>query len=366
MLCVALAEQARADDDSPVFSLYMSNSGIQLTFGMSDSPEPLVKLTKNTWDSAALFGHPPSLVFNDSPILFFRSVLNAAAPAIQQEMQRLKMFSADSKPMQVYIAAAGADAAAKPGLPNGNALRLLRADQQISCTRPGMSRTEFFSCFAQHEVLHTLYHSRDTSRVFVKVEQDVSLVAAMASQHAKALKREVPGQTALVVHTTTISNPYLVKNGEAIGVDGWIPANMSKKGGIYEVGESYRDHLQNNPGNTASLAKVIAMDPRSANHPAGYKANVERLTRQFNGKGFNNFGRLVGETANCMNKARIEASLQSPVNDALYRQTTAEALPMVHKARTSFIALTTAFYALTEKEFAGKAPMSSLLGKSLM
>ncbi|MTI13842.1 hypothetical protein [Sansalvadorimonas verongulae] len=363
ILCVSLAGQAQADESSPVLSLYMSNSGIQLTFGMSDSPEPLVEFTQNTWDSPALFGHPPSLVFNDSPIIFFRSILNTAAPAIRREMQRLQLFTADSKPMQVYVAAAGADAAGKLGLPNSNATRLLSPDQQTSCTRPNMSRTEFFTCFAQLEVLHTLYRSRDTSKVVAKVEQDVNLVAAMASSHAKSLDREVPGRTSLVVHATTISNPYLVRDGKAVGTVGWIPASMDHNGGIFEIGQSYRSHLLNNAEKTTSLAKVIALDPRSANHPSGYQANHERLTKKLNPKGFNNFGRLVGETANSLNRARIEASLNAPVNNDLYKQAIAEALPMVHTARTNFMALATAFYALTENEFNGRAPHVIIVGE---
>ena len=357
MLCASLS---RADEGSPVLSLYMSNSGIQLTFGISDSPEPLVELTKHTWDDAELFGHPPSLAYNDSPIVFFRNVLDSVALDIQRELRRVNQLNFANKPMEVYIAAAGADAAEKMGLPNHDAYRLLRGDQLIECMKPGMNRKEFFGCFAQHEVLRTVYHSRDTSKVHVLVEQDVSLVAAMASQHAKSLNREVPGRASIVVHSTTLSNPYLVRNGEAVSIGGWIPDNMRKAGGAYEIGYAYRSYLQKNPSESTSLAKVIALDPRASNHPSGLAANTERLLR---GKGYVNFGRLVGETANSLNKARIETSLKTPINNDLYRQATAEALPLVHQARTNFLALTTAFYALTEQEFAGKAPHVVIVGE---
>ncbi|WP_281645796.1 hypothetical protein [Parendozoicomonas sp. Alg238-R29] len=354
MFCVPLS---RADDGYPVLSMYMSNTGVQLTFGMSNSPEPLVEISENTWDNTEVFGHPPSLSYNDSPIVFFRRVLNAASPAIKREMSRLKLFNSGSKPMQVYVAAAGADAAERLGLPNSDAYRHLRGDQQTICMNPGMSRKEFFSCFAQQEVLRTIYQSRDMSRVRAKVEQDASLIAAMATQHAKSLGKEAPGQPSLVIHTTTISHPYLVRDGKAIGVSGWIPASMRKSGGIYEIGYNYSTLA---PSQRMSLTPVIALDPRSSNHPNGQAGNIARLQR---GKGFNNFGRLVGETANSLNRARIEVSLQTPVDDELYRKAIAEALPVVNKARENFIALTTAFYALTEHEFTGKAPHIIIVGE---
>ena len=357
MLCTSLSQ---ADEGTPVLSLYMSNSGIQLTFGMSDSPEPLVEFTKNTWDDAELYGHPPSLALNDSPIIFFRNVLDTVALDIQRALRRVNQLNFGTKPMEVYIAAAGADAAEKLGLPSHNAYRLLRGDQFHECTKPGMNRKEFFGCFAQYEVLRSVYQSRDASKVHVLVEQDVSLVAAMASQHAKSLNREEPGRASIVVHSTTLSNPYLVRNGEAVSIGGWIPGNMEKAGGIYELGQAYKSYLLKNPGESTPLAKVIALDPRTANHPSGKAANIERLLR---GKGYVNFGRLVGETANSLNKARIETSMQTSINISLFRQATAEALPMVHQARTNFLALTTAFYALTEKEFAGRAPHVIIVGE---
>ena len=348
MLCIPMA---RADEE-PILSVYMSNAGLHLTFGVSSSPDPLYENSLNTWESAEFYGHPPSLAFNDSPLVFFRHMLQKAAPEIRQQLQRLNITN---KTLKVYVAAAGADAAKNKPLPNSTAINLLSKEQIERCYIHGSNRKDFFACTFKQEVLQEIMPEQDQTTVDLRLEQDHHLITAMGGIYSGQANTE---KAAIIVHSTTISQPYLVKNGRALDLGSWVPHALRKNGGIYQIGVLLQQYL--NQHGSDPLRYVLEHDSMVANHPQGAQPNMKRL--QMGNKGYNNFGHITAETANGLTQNRIRTD-GSKNQSEIYAQARQAALPMLSSARKDFLRLTLMLYAMEEKRFNGVVPQLIVVGE---
>ena len=354
MLCVPLS---RADDGAPILSVYITNTGSHLTLGLSDALAPLYSRSINTWDRTELYGDPPNLMFNDSPLRFFRKALQDAAPDIRKIMMSHKQFL--NAPLRVYIGSAGADGAINKPRPNDSILPLLTEEQKTKCYDGFLNRKDFFQCVFSFDIRDQLLKDSPSPQIRLTMQQDTQLINAMASQHARRHNQIKPDEVAIVVHSTTISQPYLMQNGEALSIGGWVPPDFRKKGGIYQIGKEFQSYLRH-PEKEPSLLQVVKLDPRSAHHPKGIEANMTRL--QVTGKGFNNFGRIVGETAVQKNSALLHAN-DLELEGRLHNRALAEAKPMVTNTRKAFVQMTLMLYAMTEKRFAERPPHIIIVGE---
>ena len=355
MLCVPMSRAYGDEIEKPVLSVYMTNAGARLTFGFSNSPLPLYELNINTWDRTELYGDPPNLSFNNSPLKFFRYLLTEAQPFILKEILiREELMGA---PLQVYIAAAGADKAEKLPIPDRSIVSYLHTEQKSQCYSSDLNRKEFYQCAFTFEVNKLLSRSPLAPDVELVLEQDTHLINSIAWLHAQHLNKTKPGQPTMVIHSTTISQPYLMKDGLAIPLVGWMPPSLSKAGGIYHIGEEFQNHLQTN--NSSELVDAVRHDPRSYNHPLGQAQNFTRLKR---GKGYNNYGRIVGETAVEINKEKLKQNGLN-TNSIAYQRALQLAMPMVEKSRKAFIQLILALYARNEYLFENQYPHIIIVGE---
>ena len=353
MLCVPMSRAQTDDTEKPVLSIYMTNAGAHLTFGTNLSPLPLYELNINTWDRTDLYGDPPNLAFNNSPLKFFRQLLSEAKPAILKQILAHKQWL--DAPLQVYVAAAGADEAEKRSIPDRSILSFLTNSQETQCYRPELNRKEFYHCVFNFEIIEQL-HKPLTPKLEMIVDQDTALINAMAWAHnpQKKVKQEQPS---LVIHATTISQPYLMTEGQATPLEGWVMPSMRKKGGIYQIGEEFQSYL--NTVETSELVDAVQHDHRSFNHPLGQEENLSRLKR---GKGFNNYGRMVGETAVELNKHSLQEHGLN-INSLAYQKALKLAMPMVAQARKAFIQLTLTLYARNEHLFGTQPPHIIIVGE---
>ncbi len=354
-----------ATSNTLVLSLYINNAGLQLAFGLSSSDEPLYEMTLNTWESSELNGHPPNIALNDSPLIFVREAFKKAAPQVQDEIKKLGL---EGLPVKVYIAAAGADAAEDKPLPVGDVVNLLSAAQSEICYRPDLKRKEFFQCAFLQEVHDTLLRDQEVMHleqsvsrgdVSIFLEQDAHLINDIAARYAQLSNKT----RAIVVHSTTISQPYLIPDPKTIGTLSWIPSSLNKDGGIHQIGRIYQRHLQTHQG-TDPLDYVVAHDAMTSNYPTGAQGNIRRLKDRK--LGANNFGRIVGETANGMNHDRISYGndIQSQsLREQLYEQARLEALPYLNQARESFIDLTLLLLSKHSSWFLHQTPRLIILGE---
>ncbi|MCL6271969.1 hypothetical protein M3P05_18780 [Sansalvadorimonas sp. 2012CJ34-2] len=355
MLCVPISRAYGDDTDLPVLSVYMTNAGARLTFGTSLSPLPLYELTINTWDRTDLYGDPPNLVLNNSPLKYFRYLLTEAKPFILKQLLAHKEWM--DAPLQVYIGAAGADKAETMSIPDRSVLSYLNPRQLKQCYNPELSRKDFYQCAFTHEVNEILHRPPLSPKIDMIVEQDTHLINSMAWFHAQRLHKAKPGQPAIVIHSTSISQPYLMKDGQVIPLEGWMPPALQKKGGTYQIGEEFQNYL--NSTDSSDLIDAIEHDQRSYNHPLGQKENFKRLKR---GKGYNNYGRIVGETGVEINKQHLKQNGLN-TNSLAYSKAVQIAMPMIEKARKAFVQLTLALYARNQNLFDGHYPHIIIVGE---
>ncbi len=355
LLCVPMSRAYADEQANPVLSVYMTNAGVHLTFGLSNSQSSLYELTINTWDHTDLYGDPPNLVFNNSPLKFFRTILREAAPHLLNEMMTRRQLM--DPPLQVYISAAGADKAETLPVPDQSIASFLSDEQKSQCYVPELNRRDFYQCVFAFEVKTQLHRPSLSPKIQLIVEQDTHLINAMAWSHGKQLNKTRPGQPAIVIHTTTIGQPYLMKDGRAVPLAGWVPPAMAKKGGVFQIGQEFQSFLK--VTESSSLVDVIQHDPRSHNHPLGQQAYFMRLKQ---GKGYNNFGRMVGETAMEINRETLGKNGLN-TNSSAYQHALRIAAPMVVKARKAFIQLTLALYARNEFLFEGQYPHIIIVGE---
>ncbi len=334
--------------ESQVLSVYITNAGAWLSYGSSTNSQPQYHTSLNTWESADMFGHPPNLLFNDSPLALFRQLVTQAAPS-------LKSLIDERQPLQVYLAAAGADKAKTMPLPKSAALvSILSSAQAEQCYQPDKNRAEFFACAFQQELMEQLLDTTDSSQVNVVLEQDHHLITAMAALYQGQQAADEPS---IVVHSTTLAQPYLVINGRAKDLGPWVFEPLVGHGGIHQIGKLLQTYLSQHENPDDPLRYVVSRDPLTANHPGGAEANMKRLGL---GKGFNNFGQIAGETANGSNQQRVNLEAGKK---ALYQQATLAAMPLLHAARQDMIRLSLHIYALQEPRFAGKTPKLIIVGE---
>ncbi len=338
--------------ESQVLSVYITNAGAWLSYGTSANSQLQYHTSLNTWESADLYGHPPNLLFNDSPLTLFRQLINQAAPS-------LKSLIDTREPLQVYLAAAGADRAKTMALPKSAALvSMLSSAQAEQCYLQDKSRAEFFTCAFQQELMEQLLNTTDSDRVNVVLEQDHHLITAVADLYqGQNQGAKVANEPAIVVHSTTLAQPYLVINGRAKDFGPWVSEPLEGHGGIHQIGKLLQAYLGQHENPDDPLRYVVSRDPMTANHPKGAEANMKRLEL---GKGFNNFGQIAGETANGSNQQRVNLEASKK---ALYQQATLAAMPLLHSARQDLIRLSLHLYAREESRFAGHTPKLIIVGE---
>ncbi len=338
---------------TPVLSVYITNAGAKLTYGTDDSNKPLYQTSLNTWDNAVLYGHPPNVVYNDSPLIFFRQLVKKAAPSLKE------LIEDNPQPLQVYIGAAGADEERTflPSDADGAKKRLadkvktlLIGDKQKKCLTNSGSRLEFFACTFKQEILENIIGSGDNQEaVSLKLEQDKELITTMASIYSGEINTDA---SSIVVHSTTLSLPYLVKNGKAPELKEWKLEAFQNTGGIYQLGALFKAHMktleQEDKIESDPLLSVVTQDQLTTYHPDGAAANMKRL--KFGKGGYNNFGHIVGNISNGLNSDRVTQE----IDDRTYQEARNKAQQMLEHTRNDFIALAVSCYALAQKKFDDK------------
>ncbi len=335
--------------DTQVLSVYINNAGAALAYGTSADNQPRYQNTLNTWESSELYNQPPNLFFNDSPLVLFRKLIAESAP-------QLKKIIDKKMPLKIYLAAAGADAAATMSIPKSSTLiNLLTQAQTERCYKHELNRAQFYACVFGEEIREQIMEGADLAESKVELEQDQYLINEIAAIHSGTISNDEP---TIVVHSTTLGQPYLTINGRAKSLGSWVPESMRRSGGIYEIGQILQGYLHNNRDSNNPLRYVLMHDPMTANHPDGAAANIERF--QSEGKGYNNFGYIAGETANGLNERRVQLDLAKKV---IYQQAQLSAESMLNVARGDMVRLANMLYALEEETFAGKTPRLIIVGE---
>ncbi|CAM3847716.1 hypothetical protein [Parendozoicomonas haliclonae] len=345
MLCIPMAKA----DNSPVLSIYITNAGAHLTYGSQGSSLPVFQKSLNNWDSADLYGDPPNLSFNDSPLKLVRQLIEASAP-------QLKALNGD-KPLKAYVSAAGYDAAKGKTLPMGSGIQgLMTAEQRKLCYIPTNNRSAFFTCAFKQEILANLFDTQDQSAVTLLMEQDHHMITTMAALYSGNMTSNKPS---IVVHSTSISQPYLVmRDGTAENLGGWVPDSWGSHGGIFQIGQMLRTYLSIHQDEMDPLRYVLMQDSRASNHPEGTAANFKRLEDR--GRGYNNFGHIAGETANGFNRDKVALPRDK---EQMFQQAKLAALPLLSTARRSFIEMTTLLYAMQEQSLDNVTPHLIIVGE---
>lgn len=345
---VALSSQLFAGQLSqPATDFYgvsVSNFGVTLLKQGPDS-KPLI-VEKTTLNSPELFGDPPNIFGNDSPIIFITLFLTDEEAAALRKANEVSVEKyGEQLRRQLYISAAGYKAAVKQNLgdllPNTevtveknirNNLGKSHLNKHFRCTTSdektnkdplaGLSPREpcikgfsiveeldQFGCFnepnkAEFNICATRWAFEFRTgikfeRHMIVMEQDNAAMAAMAN-HVVQYKK-LPRGRHFILQATTLAQPYFNSPEGLIGTPGWMGL-FAKTGGYRQIGTDYGEFLKKDfdASESDDLKKFMA------NPESGLHHTVERYFNESIARGdIYIAGNRVHDEAALLNRIKI-------------------------------------------------------------
>ena len=286
---VALSSQVNAGKLSqPAIDFYglsISNFGITLLKHGTDS-KPLY-IEKTTLNTPELFGDPPNIAFNDSPIIFITLFLSdSEAAMLRKENEDKESKYGDQLNRQLYISAAGyieakkhklqAEVAEGAGITFEqhirNSLKKAHLDKHFRCNTSDQSaddplaglmpkapcienfsvvkELDDFGCFnepdkAEFNICATRWAFEFRAgikfeRHMIVMEQDNAAMSAMANNVVR--KEQLPPGRHFILQATTLAQPYFNSPDGLIPTDGWM-GSFGATGGYRQSGVLYGEAL---------------------------------------------------------------------------------------------------------------------------
>ena len=358
------------------YGLSITSNAVTL---LQKSPSGDLKAYSKTTLTPELFGDPPNIAFNDSPLIFLTLFLS------EQEVEDIKKYDAAYEGLQedqvrrvLYISAAGYEAAAVQKLDSstngsGNTLRDVLRDTLANSHLaklskiPVVAELEKFGCFEEdNKAAFHLCGARwameyrtgiriDGSAAFI--EQDNQAASVMANE----LLRNHPGLQQgrhLIIQATTLAQPYLNQPEGLIHTPGWMGSgvnqiNLKKAGGLWQIGDDFASQLSGDfqkhrsssdsistfmlNGNNTLYATIARYFDHQIKQGAQYRAGTTPLDtmllldRIVRGKAKNNSGELlmlIADSASHEDLTRITGQSRTDL-----AQSQALAIPFLSKAR---------------------------------
>ncbi len=258
LLILPLGRLASADAPEYIFyGLSMTNMGVTLVKKTHDKPAETV-LSATTMSDPRLLGDPPNIVFNNSPLNFIALMLDdETVERLKQEASDYKKHSSDKLQMQLYVSAAGADAARKITLNQEVISKLktsLRGSKRLNDRLGGdvVQALEDHRCFDStnkaefHLCAVRLVFSRLLDIEFPKgdsyIEQDIKVIPWMAKLLSE--KHSLTSRFQYIVQATTLAQPYAKDFNALRNTEGWMDtAETAYQGGTLETGSIYQENL---------------------------------------------------------------------------------------------------------------------------
>ena len=270
------------------YGLSISNFGVTLQKQRPDSA-PWV-LEKTTLNTSELFGDPPNIYGNDSPVIFMTLFLSdKEATILKQNSEALTHKYGDQLRRQLYISAAGYDAAVrqnltdtigkteitvaehiKSSLKKSHLNRHFRceSEENIDSAEPDplkglkpkepcikdfkiVEQLEEFGCFnepnkAEFNICATRWAFEFRTgikfeRHMIVMEQDSQAMSAMANKVVR--DKKLPPRRHFILQATTFAQPYFNSPGGLIETGGWMGL-FGKTGGYHQIGTGYSESLR--------------------------------------------------------------------------------------------------------------------------
>lgn len=297
------------------YGINISNFGITLIkHGADTSPLTIEKTTLNTPE---LFGDPPNIYGNDSPINFMTLFLtDSEATDLRKANEASTNKFGEKLRRQLYISAAGYEAAVTQNLGDllphkfvtveqniRNNLAKSHLDTHFRCKAnnnegatkgplAGLSpkqpcienfsivdQLETFGCFsepnkAEFNICATRWAFKfrtgiEFERHMIVMEQDNASMSAMANNVVRN-KKLLPGRH-FILQATTLAQPYFNSPDGLINTPYWMGL-FAKTGGYFQVGTNYAEQLRN-----AFLASRVADLTQFMENPqSGLHHTIER------------------------------------------------------------------------------------------
>ena len=293
------------------YGLSVSNFGVTLLKQGAES-KPVV-IEKTTLNSSELFGDPPNIFGNDSPVIFMTLFLtNDEAATLKKANEASVEKYGQQLRRQLYISAAGYEAAVKQNLSDTlsntevtveqnirNNLKKSHLDRHFRCKASsaetadkdplaGLSPKEpciegfsvveelgKFGCFdepnkAEFNICATRWAFEfrtgiQFERHMIVMEQDNAAMSAMANGVVR--HKLLPPGRHFILQATSLAQPYYNSPDGLIGTDPWMGL-FAKTGGYRQTGTDYGEALKKDFDKSGSdnLEKFMATPESGVHH----------------------------------------------------------------------------------------------------
>ena len=283
------------------YALNIHNSGVH--FIKQGVGSPFRSYNKTTLTTPALFGDPPNISFNDSPVIFLALFLSdrEAEELKNDDQANISKYGSELR-RELYIGAAGYEAAKQQKLSDmiptsrtdstlitrstalKNSINGSHLDQHFKC-KPANNTTakdgiepkkpcidnfnavtelENFDCFNESDKAE--FHACAarwalkfrTGIVFDKsmvvIEQDNEAMSVMANNVIR--DKQLQPDRHFILQATSLAQPYLNDVSGLVFTPAWMGI-LGKKGGNYQIGEEFSDQLKTDHP-SGSLQKAMS------------------------------------------------------------------------------------------------------------
>ncbi len=257
---------AQADENKKfiTYGLYVSNWGMELVVKPYDGTTSYFSAT--TLSNSQLFGDPPNLSFNDSPLNFMTLMLT---PEISEKLRELDSQYGEDTERRLYIGAAGFDKASeqvvnetlKKAIDNSRLNQVLGINVNDALTKAGCYEAEqkatFQLCAMHWAIKHRTGIDFKHDNTYMESDRELMAELAIDLSHQHKLQSQ---QHFLLQATSYIQPGALIKNDlqetpEWMGSSKhwWEPFNLSRAGSTHQLGYLYSNEQVQNSTDALNL-----------------------------------------------------------------------------------------------------------------